>query len=202
MNLVGTRNGRRVLFTLLYLVEGAPIGYVWWALPTRLRAADVPIEDITFLAAVLTLPWTFKFLWAPLVDSLRSRRGGLRLWIAGAQLAMGLTLLPVVSLDPARDYSLLMLALIAHAFCAATQDVSIDALAVASIPPEDRGQMSGWMQFGMLMGRGTFGGLSLWVEQFVGPGVVIAAMIALLWSASGLIWLTSEPLVQVLGSAR
>jgi hypothetical protein len=32
--------GRRVLFGALYLSEGAPIGFVWIALPTLLRDRD------------------------------------------------------------------------------------------------------------------------------------------------------------------
>ena len=29
--------GRLALFTLLYASEGAPIGFIWWSLPTLLR---------------------------------------------------------------------------------------------------------------------------------------------------------------------
>ena len=37
---------RRLLFASLYFSEGAPIGYLWWALPTKLRAAGADIEQI------------------------------------------------------------------------------------------------------------------------------------------------------------
>jgi len=68
-DLLATPLGRRVLFTLLYLSEGAPIGFIWWAMPTRLRAAGVSVEEITWLTAILVLPWTFKWLWAPVIDA-------------------------------------------------------------------------------------------------------------------------------------
>ena len=131
---VGLRSpvGRRVLFALLYFVEGAPIGYVWWALPTRLRAAEIPIAEITALSALLTIPWSAKFLWAPLVDAMRPRRAGLRGWIAGAQLVMGASLLPIVGLElDAASLGTLSTFLLVHAFAAATQDVAIDALIAA-----------------------------------------------------------------------
>jgi hypothetical protein len=48
-NLLATPGKRRVLFALLYFSEGAPIGYIWWHLPTRLRAADLPIEPARLL---------------------------------------------------------------------------------------------------------------------------------------------------------
>jgi hypothetical protein len=80
--------GRRLLFFSLYLSEGAPIGYLWLALPTRLRAAGVPVEQITALTSLLVLPWTFKFLVAPLVDGLRSPRWGRRHFVIASQHLM------------------------------------------------------------------------------------------------------------------
>ena len=74
MDFLATPFRRRLLFAALYLSEGAPIGFLWLALPTRLKVADVSIQQITALTAVLVIPWTFKFAWAPLVDVLRSRR--------------------------------------------------------------------------------------------------------------------------------
>lgn len=191
-DLLATSRGRRTLFAFLYFTEGAPIGYVWWALPTRLRDAGVPIEDVTWLSGLLTLPWAFKFLWAPLVDSLRPRRAGLRAWITGAQLAMGAALLPIAGLDPVEGYDLLLVALLAHAFAAATQDVAIDALAVSSTPPGERGSMTSWMQLGMLAGKAVFGGVALAAEQVVGARAVVFALVALVWVSSGLVWLARE----------
>jgi hypothetical protein len=71
MSLLGTARRRRALFFLLYACEGAPIGFLWWALPAELRARGVPVAEITLLTSTLVLPWTFKFVWAPLLDGLR-----------------------------------------------------------------------------------------------------------------------------------
>lgn len=185
--------GRRALFALLYFAEGAPIGYIWWALPTRLRDAGVPVEQVTAMSALLTLPWAFKFVWAPLVDALRPRRAGLRGWITGAQLTMGLTLLPIVGLDIAEHYGFLLACLLAHAVAAATQDVAIDALAVCRTPREELGAITGWMQIGMLAGRACFGGIALVVEAQVGAQAVVFALIALVWGSSLVVWLADEP---------
>jgi PAT family beta-lactamase induction signal transducer AmpG len=184
VDLLATRRRRRCLFAALYFSEGAPIGYLWWALPTKLRAAGVPIEEVAAIGALLTLPWSFKFLWAPLVDAFRSSRFGLRPWILGTQLAMGLTLMPLFFVDLAAQRHLVVRILVLHAFFAATQDVSIDALAMKSIPPAERGATTGWMQLGMLLGRAFFGGVTLWLESMVGPQVVVGALIAAIWSSS------------------
>jgi PAT family beta-lactamase induction signal transducer AmpG len=183
--LVGTSR-RRFLFFALYVCEGAPIGYLWTALPTKLRAADVPVEQIAALGALLTVPWTFKFLWAPAVDALRSRRFGLRPWIAGAQLAMALTILPLARELRPEDLGWLTPLLLLHAVCAATQDVAIDALAVRRIPAGERGTATGWMQLGMVLGRVAFGGLALWAEAYVGPVPVVTALAILLAGSAAL----------------
>jgi len=185
--------GRRFLFALLYFAEGAPIGYVWWALPTKLRAAGVPVEDVTAISALVTVPWSLKLLWAPAVDAWRPRRGGLRTWIVLAQLAMGLALLPLVGLDPREGLVLLVVCLLLHAIAAATQDVAIDALAVRHVPALELGAITAWMQVGMLVGRACFGGLALVVEDRIGAGPVVLAMIASIWLSGAVIASIREP---------
>ena len=129
---------RKLLFAALYLSEGAPIGFLWTAMPTRLKVSGIPLEQITWLTAVLVLPLTFKFAWAPLIDLLQSPRWSLKSWIVAAQSLMGLTLLSLLVFDPAADFNLLAMFLIVHAFAAATQDVAIDASCISVTDPTER----------------------------------------------------------------
>jgi len=46
MNLLATERSRRRLFALLYLCEGAPIGFLWWTLNTILREQGVGQSEI------------------------------------------------------------------------------------------------------------------------------------------------------------
>ncbi len=178
---------RRALFAFLYLSEGAPVGYLWWALPTKLRLAGLPVEQITALTSLLALPWALKLFWAPLVDGGRGRRWGFSSWIVSAQAVMGLTLLPLLFLDLASlSLETLTFFLLAHALAAATQDVAIDGLAITSTPPDERGQLNGWMQLGYLGGRGLFGGGILWVEDMIGER---GALVLLLAAIGGPGWL-------------
>lgn len=171
-------NRRIAIFTLLYASEGAPIGFIWWALPTLLRSADVPIERITSLTAVLLLPWMVKFLWAPFLDLLRSRRWGYRAWIISMQTVMAAALVPLVWLDPVADFSWWRLLLLVHAVAASTQDVAIDALAIGAVPPEARGRLNGAMQAGMLTGRSVFGGGVLLAGAWFGREWIIGSLVA------------------------
>jgi MFS family permease len=177
--------GRRALFAALYFLEGAPIGYVWWALPVALARAGVGPARIGAVVALLVLPWALKFLWAPLVDVLRGPRFGLRGWIAASQAAMVLALLPLLWLDPLEQLGLLTLVLVAHAVAAATQDVAIDALAIASTGAHERGALNGWMQAGMLLGRSAFGGGALLLRERVGDQAVVVLLATTL--AAGLL---------------
>jgi len=166
---------RRALFAMLYLTEGAPIGFLWWLLPARLRLADVPVAEIGSLVAALALPWALKFLWAPLLDVWRF---GYRRWMLGAQVVMAASLLPIGWLDLVADFPLVFALCVTHAVAAATQDVAIDALAIEATPPDERGAVNGWMQAGMLAGRAAFGGLALaWAEN-IGLAPVVGMLSA------------------------
>lgn len=181
MSLLATPARRRFLFFALYFSEGAPIGFIWWYLPTRLRLDGVPVDRITGLTAMLVLPWALKFLWAPLVDTLRGPRWSFRGWIASMQILMGLTLLPLGVVDPVARMDLIAVLLFAHALAAATQDVSIDALAISTTTPGERGSINGWMQAGMLLGRSLFGGGALVLAEKLGTQAVRFGLVGSVW---------------------
>lgn len=187
-----TVDRRIILFTLLYAAEGAPIGFIWWALPTLLRTADVPIDRITALTAVLLVPWVFKFLWAPALDVLRGPRWGYRAWLVTMQVIMALTLLPLAWLDPVTHFEVWRRLLLVHGFAAATQDVAIDALAIGVVPPAERGRLNGAMLAGMLTGRSVFGGGALLVSAWAGRAWLVGALVVWILAALGAALLLRE----------
>jgi MFS transporter, PAT family, beta-lactamase induction signal transducer AmpG len=181
---------RILLFAVLYASEGAPIGFIWWALPTLLRSADVPVDRITSLTAVVLLPWVFKFLWAPLLDLLRGPRWGYRAWIISMQALMAVALLPLIWIDPVDGFEWWRALLLAHAVAASTQDVAIDALAIGAVQPESRGRLNGAMQAGMLTGRSVFGGGVLLIGTWLGIAGMVATLV--LWivvAMTAAVWL-------------
>ena len=181
---------RILLFAILYASEGAPIGFIWWALPTLLRSADVPVERITSLTAVVLLPWVFKFLWAPLLDLLRGPRWGYRAWIVSMQTLMAAALMPLLSIDPVSGFDWWRALLLLHAVAASTQDVAIDALAIRAVPPESRGRLNGAMQAGMLTGRSVFGGGVLLIGAWLGiAGIIGALVLWILVAMTAALWL-------------
>lgn len=114
---------------LLAVASGFPYGLINEFLPVWLRASGGGLVAVGLVGAA-TFPWTFKFLWAPLVD----RYGTRRRWIAAALLLLagGVLLLPLVPVGGRG--SLFWLLLIALVACSATQDIAIDAYVVESTP--------------------------------------------------------------------
>jgi len=184
--------GDRLLFTVLYFAEGVPIGFLWWALPAVLREQGIAIDRITALTAAITVPWTLKFLAGPLMDRSVARGIGLRPWIIGCQLIMGLALLPLAAGEAVPDYRLLLILLISHACFAAVQDVAIDALCIRTVPTAQLGAVNGWMQFGMTTGRALTAALVPLLIATAGWRAAVFGVVALIWA----------PMILVLKRAR
>ena len=158
-----------------------------------LRAGGVPIEQITGLTAIVLLPWIFKFLWAPAVDALRAPWWGFRAWIICAQALMGLTLVPLLWLDPLARFDAWRILLILHAIAAATQDVAIDALAINAVPHDQRGLLNGAMQAGMLGGRSLFGGGALVAAAWFGWHAIVLLLVVWIWLTLAVVILVRMP---------
>jgi PAT family beta-lactamase induction signal transducer AmpG len=122
------------LVAVLYFVEGFPMGIFSDVWPVYLRDAGASVETIGWLS-LLGFAWTLKALWAPAVDGI----GEWRHWIAGALAAMALA----VALAPgALGGSAAALLIAAFALASATQDIAIDASAVALTESGEEAQLS------------------------------------------------------------
>ncbi len=176
-----------------YFAEGAPIGFIWWAMPTLLRQHGIGVEVIGKFTAMLTLPWVLKFLWAPLIDIFRSSRFGYTGWIGVSQLLMCITLLPLIFIPLDGNIALWGTLLLLHSICAATQDVSVDALVINVVARKEKGLLNGLMQAGMLLGRSLFGGGVLILASFGSLHLAIAVMIAVILCTMLLLFFIKEP---------
>jgi PAT family beta-lactamase induction signal transducer AmpG len=118
----------------LYFVEGFPMGIFSDVWPVFLRDSGTSLEAIGGFS-LIGLAWTAKVLWAPAVDGL----GEWRHWIAAALTAMA----AAVALAPGAVGTRALLATIAlFALASATQDIAIDASAVALTEPGEEAQLS------------------------------------------------------------
>lgn len=157
------------------------MGFIWWALPSLLSLQGVDLATITKLSATLTLPWVFKFIMGPVIDFAVFRKIKIRHFIVSCQIMMGILLLLLIPIDWVNDFQLLVIFLFIHGCFAATQDVSIDALAIRTTPKQELGQINGWMQTGMLLGRALTASIVL---AIIGKGyqtIGILLVITMIW---------------------
>jgi MFS transporter, PAT family, beta-lactamase induction signal transducer AmpG len=180
-NPLGSTRGRLVSFFLLYVTEGIPQGFTAVAIAAQMRRQGLSPAEIGGFVAALYLPWSWKFAMGPAVDLIYSERlGKRRAWIVGCQLAMVLTLLPGLFLDYKTQLTAFTVLVLVHNIFAATQDVAIDALACATLPPSERGLANGLMFAGAYIGNALGGAGVLLLMPQIGMKasfIVVAAMI-------------------------
>ncbi len=158
MALVDTRWQRRVTLCALYFAQGIPWGFMLITLPSYLSYNyQISDSDIGNLKAIILVPWSFKLIWAPLMDSFTIRSMGRRRpWIIGSELMMALTLLGFIGIaDPSQELKFILYMFFLHNCFASLQDVCTDALAVDILPPHEQGQTNGLMWASKLIGKGV-----------------------------------------------
>lgn len=161
---------RLFILFLLYSVQGVPYGFFTSALPLFLREAGWSRTALGFLNG-LSIPWFFKFSWAPLVDRFYFTSFGKRKsWIIPCT-AVFIILLFLLSLNnPASEttvFWLLFIVLTVNA-TAATQDIAVDGLAVDILTARDRGPGNAVQVVGFKAGMLFSGGILLGLNAYLG----------------------------------
>ncbi len=118
---------------------GVPHNLVGVTLAAWMASAKVDLTTIGVFALV-SLPYSFKFLWAPFLDRwalpiLGRRRG----WMAVLQLALGGALAVLGLIDPKAAPAALATAAVVATFIAASHDIVVDAYRTDLLPEEQRG---------------------------------------------------------------
>ena len=170
---------RRVI-TMLFLGFSAGLPYllIFGTLGIWLREAGFEKTDVTPFAWA-ALGYSFKFVWAPMVDQLplpwlTRVLGRRRAWMLLAQCAITAAILLMASIDPqASDYSLTMMALAAVllGFSSATQDIVIDAYRIESAEIELQAMMSASYIAGYRIGWLVAGAGSLYLADWFVTGM-------------------------------
>jgi PAT family beta-lactamase induction signal transducer AmpG len=167
-DLTATRYGRLVAFFLLYMTEGMPLGFAATAIATQMRRQGLGPAAIGAFVASLYLPWAFKWMAGPFVDTLTSDRfGRRRLWILITQAGMMITLLIAMQVNFTTEIGLFTTLILVHNAFGATQDVAIDALAVNVLPENERGIANGFMFAGASVGQAIGGAGVLFLASVV-----------------------------------
>jgi PAT family beta-lactamase induction signal transducer AmpG len=181
---MGFASGLPLLLTLSTLT--------WW-----MREVGVDLKTIGVFALV-GLPYSLKFLWAPAMDHasvpvltrLLGRRRG---WILLAQIGLALAIAAMGMSDPAARPVATALCALAVAFFSASQDNVIDAYRIEILAPHEQGAGAAATQLGYRIGMLASGAGALALAEFVAWPVVFLAMAALVSVGMLAVLLASEP---------
>jgi len=173
--------------------SGLPFPLVYSTLSLWLRQADVELSTVSTFAW-LGFAYSLKFIWAPLVDSLRlpvltrilGRRRG---WMLLAQLSIGLSLIVLSGIDPKEHIEAFALVAFAVAFSSATQDIVIDAYRIESAESRMQGVLAAAYQYGyrVAMLVSMAGALALaeyasWTDTYMAmAGCMTIGILTTLW---------------------
>ena len=168
--LAALRDRRVLTMALLGFAAGLPLLLIFSSLSLWLREAGVERSAVTFFSWA-ALGYSFKFVWAPLVDRvplplLTRRYGRRRGWLLLSQLAIISAIALMASVDPAAggdSLVLMALAAVMLGFSAATQDICIDAYRIESAPPALQGVLAAAYIAGYRVGMVTSGAGALFL---------------------------------------
>ena len=98
-------NRRMFICVLTGFASGMPLYLLMQLVPAWLRSSGVSLADIGLLALV-GLPYSWKFLWAPLMDRLSLPLGRRRGWMLLTQIGLILGIGSLGYLDPVNNMAL------------------------------------------------------------------------------------------------
>jgi PAT family beta-lactamase induction signal transducer AmpG len=174
---------RYATFFYLYVMQGIPAGFGLTAVYNYLIGSGLSAHAVGSFAAIVGLPWTFQFVWGPLIDKYQySIIGHRKQWVVLTQLVAVLASLSLLLVhEPVAQIGLMGAVFFVHSVFASIQDASVDAIAISVVPVAERGRVNAFMRGGFLLGWAVGGAALSWVLHHGGFGrAALAQSLALL----------------------
>ncbi|HEY8280412.1 MAG TPA: AmpG family muropeptide MFS transporter [Bdellovibrionota bacterium] len=189
-------NKRMLISLLLGFSAGLPLALVGSTLQVWLAREKVDITTIGYMALV-GLPYSFKFIWAPFMDNIRLPFLGLRRgWMALAQIGLFLATVGLAYANPATNMPLVSLLAFLVAFFSASQDIVIDAYRSEIIQDEkELGAGAASYIAGYRIAMVISGGVALGIADAFGWTYLYLAMAALNLMGLATVLCAAEPKV-------
>jgi PAT family beta-lactamase induction signal transducer AmpG len=155
------RDRNLAVILLLGFSSGLPLALTGATLQAWLTVEGVELATIGLITLV-GIPYTWKFLWAPLMDRyvppfLGRRRG----WLVITQLALAAGIAAMALCSPKTQIGLLASLALFVAFASASQDVVVDAYRTDIATPEQRGLAAAIGVLGYRLAMLTSGAMAL-----------------------------------------
>ncbi|MEO1656111.1 MAG: MFS transporter [Pseudomonadota bacterium] len=181
---------------LLGFASGLPLYLVYQKTSFWLRLEGIDRSTIGFFYWV-GLAYSFKFIWAPIIDKVRvpalgTMLGHRRSWMVVSIAGTVLGLLAISTATPSVSLLPVTIGAIILAFSGATLDVSIDAWRIESAPTEAQANMAATYSLGY-RGALIFSGLGFVVADFANWNFSFAFMAIAMAATGALVLLIKEP---------
>jgi MFS family permease len=192
------------LFLVLFIPFGAVPGFLTVALAYELKKKGIDTSDIAIVVGLSYICLLLKWLWAPLVDTLLTRKT----WYVGSTLvsSLGFWLAGKAAMGEHPSLVAVSAWLTISNFMSTLLAMAVESLMAATVPDDQRGRAGGWSMAGNLGGQGLGGGLSLWLIESAGfssaaSGALLGVLCALCCAA--LAWVDdARPLLKVEGQVE
>lgn len=191
-----------LIVALLGFAAGLPLALSGATLAVWMADRGMDVQTIGLLS-LAGLPYTLKFIWAPLVDAvdvpvLSARFGRRRGWLIASQILLMAAIVFLGTRDPVAAPLAIGLGAVLVAAASATQDIVIDAFRIESLAGEE--QAAGMASYvaiyrvGMLASGAGVIGLAAWLEA---EGVPHEAVWAIAYAAAAALVLVGMTAVLV-----
>ncbi|MBF0606237.1 MAG: MFS transporter [Candidatus Magnetobacterium sp. LHC-1] len=166
---VSVLGSRRIAMLLpIGFASGLPLALTGSTLQALMTSCGVDIRTIG-LFALVGLPYTLKFLWAPLMDHLAppylGRRRG---WMLLMQIALMLSIALMAVISPRSSPVLMAVVALMVTAASASLDIVADAYRTDVLHPQERGLGTGVFITGYRIAMLTSGALALVISDHIG----------------------------------
>ncbi len=162
---------KMLVVLILGYASGLPLALTGQSMQAWLTVEKIDMATIGFFSLV-GIPYTFKFLWAPLMDRFElpffGRRKG---WLVLTQGLLALILVVLSTISPAANTEAFALIAVLVAFLSASQDIVVDAYRTDVMSQEERGLGSSLYVFGYRLAMIVSSGIAfVWSDPVNGNG--------------------------------
>jgi PAT family beta-lactamase induction signal transducer AmpG len=194
--------------TVLFLGFAGGLPYLLTAGTLTFWLAEVEVDKAAIgLFALVGLPYTWKFLWSPIIDrvplppftTLLGRRRG---WLLLVQILLGGAILALGAGAPEGDIGLMAAIAVLVAFLSASQDIVIDAYRVELLEERQQGAGAAVYVIGYRIAMLVSGAGALLLAEFAGWFWAYAAMATCLLVGMVTVLLSPEPAGSAAALAR
>jgi len=156
---------RYINFIALYFAQGIPEGMLFFGIPAWMAMNNKSASEIAAFAIAGGLPWSFKFIVAPLMDRYTFLpMGRKRPWVLFGQIGLMASFSAMAFIDdPLNHLNLFMIGAFTVSFFGALQDVATDGMAIDIIPIEQQARANGFMWGAKTIGISASLALGTWL---------------------------------------